>query len=296
MEELKNQIREVAVANLADLVGFAARDRFETLEAAKNPFSLFPEAKSVIVIGRRITRGTLRGIEEGINFGDYGSFGQSWLANQFVTETLYNVAAWLERQGYEAMPLIPGLHTGVAGVSEPVDPDFLYTAVACGLGEIGLSGELLTPRFGPRQRVAMILTDAELPSDDLCEKQICTKCGKCASVCPLSALGPAVETVNVAGKIMEVYSCRRSACAKCSNGAAAAGYMNTVMTGAVRETVEGVDRMAALCTRTCVAALEDADVLENKLNNRFRKREVWRKNEFGEIMPPLPVDESGNVQ
>ena len=45
-----------------------------------------------------------------------------------------------------------------------VPPDlqfqFRLAAVACGLGEIGWSKMLLTPEFGPLQRVAFIFTDA----------------------------------------------------------------------------------------------------------------------------------------
>ena len=49
---------------------------------------------------------------------------------------------------------------------ENVPPDlqfqFRICAVACGLGEIGWSKMLLTPEFGPLQRVAFIFTDGEL--------------------------------------------------------------------------------------------------------------------------------------
>ncbi|NIM69365.1 MAG: hypothetical protein GTO48_02660, partial [Xanthomonadales bacterium] len=37
--------------------------------------------------------------------------------------------------------------------------------VAAGLGELGHSKLLLTPQFGPRQRVFVVLTDAELEPD-----------------------------------------------------------------------------------------------------------------------------------
>ena len=40
--------------------------------------------------------------------------------------------------------------------------DFPAAAVNCGLGEKGLSGSLLTDDFGPFQRYAFVLTDAEI--------------------------------------------------------------------------------------------------------------------------------------
>ncbi|MCI6908320.1 MAG: hypothetical protein MR832_04125 [Clostridiales bacterium] len=291
MQAFKDAVRAAAEAALADLVGFAARDRFDGLPAAKNPFTLFPEAKTAIVIGRRVTRGSLRGVEEGVNFGDYGSFGKSWLADEFLTETLYTTAQEIERAGFDAMPLTPGPHPGADG-AEPCDPDFGYAAVAAGLGELGLSGEVLTPRFGPRQRFAILLTDAACESDPLCEKSVCTRCGRCAAICPLHAMGPETVDVCVAGKTMPVYERRARACASCPNGAVSLPYLQTVMRGSVREECPGVDRLAAVCGRTCVAALEDADVLENKFDLKFRQREVWRKDGNGRILPPVPADKA----
>ncbi len=46
------------------------------------------------------------------------------------------------------------------GVAPDLQFQFRIVAVACGLGEIGWSKMLLTPEFGPLQRVAFIFTDA----------------------------------------------------------------------------------------------------------------------------------------
>ncbi len=51
--------------------------------------------------------------------------------------------------------------------------------MACGLGEIGWSKVLLTPKFGPLQRVAFLFTDAELESDPEYVPHLCDNCGKC---------------------------------------------------------------------------------------------------------------------
>ena len=70
-----------------------------------------------------------------------------------------------------------------------VPPDlqfqFRIAAVACGLGEIGWSKMLLTPEFGPLQRVAFIFTDAELEYDEMYSGEpLCRKCGACVRECP----------------------------------------------------------------------------------------------------------------
>ncbi len=85
---------------------------------------------------------------------------------------------------------------------------FRLAAVACGLGEIGWSKMLLTPEFGPLQRVAFIFTDAELDYDEMYSGEpICRKCGACVRECPGGCI-PSIKsgktvTVNLDGKICE---------------------------------------------------------------------------------------------
>ena len=93
-----------------------------------------------------------------------------------------------------------------------VPPDlqfqFRLCAVACGLGEIGWSKMLLTPEFGPLQRVAFLFTDAELEYDEMYSGEpLCRKCGACVRECPGGCIPPinggAKVTVNIEGKICE---------------------------------------------------------------------------------------------
>ncbi len=85
---------------------------------------------------------------------------------------------------------------------------FRLAAVACGLGEIGWSKMLLTPEFGPLQRVAFIFSDAELEYDDMYDgAPLCRKCGACVRECPGGCI-PTINsgktiTVNLDGKICE---------------------------------------------------------------------------------------------
>ena len=61
-----------------------------------------------------------------------------------------------------------------------------------GLGEIGRMGLMMTPRLGPRVRIAVVTTDLELTPDqiepDPSMIDFCTKCGKCAENCPPKAI------------------------------------------------------------------------------------------------------------
>ena len=62
-QNFKAQLLESAKKIGIDLIGFASKARFEGVDAQHNPFSIFPEAKTVIMIGKRICRGSLRGVE-----------------------------------------------------------------------------------------------------------------------------------------------------------------------------------------------------------------------------------------
>jgi epoxyqueuosine reductase QueG len=274
METLKQKIIDFAKKDGIDLIGFADKSRFEGLDERVNPFSIFPEAKTVILIGKRICRGALRGVEEGTNFGDYALFGKNWLEDEFLSIACYDLVRFLEDNGWEACPLFPNpSELGPQGVSvaegrpEPnVYPDFDYAAVACGLGEIGRNGLFLSPKFGSRQRFHMILTDAEFEQTPLFEGHICDGCGKCAAVCPLGAIDMenTVE-IDVCGKKMPVATINYDACRVCKNGACKNRFAD----------IAKPDRVAALCNRSCLCHLEENDLVGNKFENNFRQREAW---------------------
>ena len=67
-------------------------------------------------------------------------------------------------------------------------PTAMIAALAgflAGLGEIGYSKVFLSPKFGPRIRLAAMLTDLELEPDPIIKPgTICNKCMACARACP----------------------------------------------------------------------------------------------------------------
>lgn len=282
MNNIEKIVRENLKACKIDLIGFAGKERFEGIDPQHNPFSIFPEGNTVIMLGKRICRGALRGVEEGTNFGDYALFGRNWLEDEFLSLACYDLVRVLEDNGWEACPIFPNpSELGPQGVSVAegrpapnVYPDFDYAAVACGLGEIGRNGLLLTPEFGSRQRFHMIITDAKIESSPLFEGHICDACGKCAESCPLGAIDidNTVE-VDVCGKKMQIAGIDYDLCKTCKNGAC----INRLAPMAKP------DRVAALCNRTCLCHLEEEELLSNKFENSFRQREAWRVDGKGTV-------------
>lgn len=192
----KQQIKEYALSRGLDLFGVANIERFKNAPQRMHPASIFPEVRSVIVVGRRIVRGGWRGIEEGTYWPNYSYFDYSGLLNTYFLQLpLYETACYIENFGYEACPL----YSGVAAEKAPPDvkplrpgqpaPDvnlaIRIAGVAAGLGEIGWSKVFLTREFGPRQRLAAILTDLELEPDPLVEpNSICKLDMACVRGCP----------------------------------------------------------------------------------------------------------------
>ena len=287
-EEVKAKARACG----ADLVGIAPVARFTDVPPDRNPASIFPECKSVIVLARRICRGSLRGVEEGTNFGStYQCFGYTWVEDNFLSQTSYDLSLWIEEQGFEAVPIFAyneaGMPKGVPvapGKPAPnvyIDPR--YAAAAAGLGEVGLGGFILTPEFGTRQRFAFILTDAELEGEPVRGKTLCGDCGGCAAACPFGAIHlDKTEALSVLGHEMKVAQIDTGLCAVCPNGAFLAS-------GRGKEP----DRIAAACGRECLVRLESAGKVGNAFENTFRKRAPWQLDAFKR---PMARDASGAMK
>jgi ferredoxin len=90
---------------------------------------------------------------------------------------------YIRSLGYRAQVSGPSLHYG------PMIPMF----VAAGLGQLGANGQLLSPHFGSRARLQIILTDAEMTYDEPIDygiHQFCQVCQVCVNRCPGRALMP----------------------------------------------------------------------------------------------------------
>ena len=279
--DFTTELKGKAKAFGADLVGIAPLERFASEPPQRHPASIFPGGKAVIAVGRRITRGTLRGIEEGTNWNSYTIFGYNNLDDAWVAETCYDLCMFLEDNGWEGVPIFPhppevwpqGVAVAPDRPAPNVIPDFDFAAVAAGLGEIGYGGFFLSPEFGPRQRLGLIITDAPLVADPLFQGDLCGDCRQCAIQCPLGAISEEeFSEVACEDKKIQVGKIQEELCRKCQNGAFANRYHKRGKP----------ERKAALCARTCMVALERAGKLENTFENPFRKRPQWAVNIWGE--------------
>lgn len=93
------------------------------------------------------------------------------------------IAEYLRQKGYGAQ----------AGPALCGDVNYVLLAEKAGLGAIGTHGLLISPKVGPRQRIAAVYTSIEnLPfskkNEYLWIKNFCEKCKKCVRVCPAGAI------------------------------------------------------------------------------------------------------------
>jgi epoxyqueuosine reductase len=197
--ELKKNIISCAKDNDADLIGFAGRQRFKD-----NPLlKAYPEVKTVIGMAFRVLRGSYRGIEEGSTYYQYTTTGVETIEETIMPMALLRVSSLLEDARYLAIP--QRKNQTIMQEEDDTNPEISYSeiyrgakaentldfeqaAVLCGLGEIGLSGSLLTDDFGPFQRYCFILTDALLEETSLAEPHLCDNCMECIKACPGKAI------------------------------------------------------------------------------------------------------------
>lgn len=64
-----------------------------------------------------------------------------------------------------------------------------FAATASGLATIGFNGVALTPEYGARQRFICVLTDLDVPANDMTDfDPECSDCRQCLTACPTKAL------------------------------------------------------------------------------------------------------------
>jgi epoxyqueuosine reductase QueG len=122
------------------------------------------------------------------------------MSYSFVDNAAARIARSLEKEGYESVHIASTMPVEFLGGRNFIG-EFPHrnAAVAAGLGVRGRNNLLITPEFGPRHRMASVITTAALEPDPALKESPCRKCEKCVKVCPVSAFvnGTAERPVDV---------------------------------------------------------------------------------------------------
>lgn len=172
------------------LVGIASTDRWEDppfepwMPEDFYPQSIFPDARSVIVIGLPVHLPVLATAPSIYYHELYKT------TNTLLDQYTYRLASFLNNHGYPSAFVPRDGYGGVEALRENPVAFFSHrhAALLAGLGTFGVNNALLTPEYGPRVRFGSVLTAAALPPDPLQEDDLCTRCMRCVQACPAGAL------------------------------------------------------------------------------------------------------------
>ncbi len=306
-------VKKKALELGADVVGIGNIDRWQGAPTQMDPRQIMPECKSIIGMVFRVERGSLRGVEEGTYFSNYSAMGYGGITYLYMPMTVINLSKFIEDQGYEAIPM--GHQSDWRAIDEagylrknysrPVrpgqaTPDVMIhlriAAYLCGLGEIGFSKMFLSPQFGPRCRVGIVLTDVELEPDPIYDgPKLCNRCMACVRACPGKAFSTEKTIkVNLAGHEVEWADIDIEKCNFAFRGAKHSGVAQDVSYfGGKDDSVPGewapfhhkppsVYKTGQAicgsrgCTRACMISLESRGVLQNNFKEKFRRRPEWK--------------------
>lgn len=174
------EIKQKAIELGANLVGIADLNRVQGLPTL--PDGLFDNYTHAIVIAVAVSREVFDTITDGPN--------PLYLHHYLATNALLDsIALQLQneiiRQGFRALA-IPASQT-LDKVNWMGHLSHKALGKAAGLGWQGKSLLLVTPQYGPRVRLATVLTNAPLEADPLLANR-CGSCQRCQEACPAGAI------------------------------------------------------------------------------------------------------------
>jgi len=176
MGKVKNtrEIKENGISHGADLIGIAD---------LRNIDGLFTYPKDLLSKNQY-------GVSIAVNLDRFDKYDNSTEDNAFLllSTIASHLKKFIESKGYKTIIIVPDKRVRKKG---PLywrgEISHKAVAKAAGLGWIGKSMLLVTPKFGPRVCLATILTDMPLLAGNPI-KNMCGKCNKCVNACPTKAL------------------------------------------------------------------------------------------------------------
>ncbi len=192
MEKFGRNFREEMKRKLdVELLGVASIEGSGSKELKERAASLLPGAKAVVVFGKEMQREIValvrpsKGVGEadpGELLGPHGDY-----LNGRLTRAAYDLGALLRKEGYRSLPL-PAAGCPMDQRSLTAIFSYKHAAELAGLGKMGRHSLLITPEFGPRVRLACLLTEAPLEASPAGQKNRCIDCDACIRACPAKAL------------------------------------------------------------------------------------------------------------
>ncbi len=196
----------------ASICGIGNPELFRNDDPQHNPYSILPNAKSIIGFGIKVPRGLYNAMDNERQYYNYTNLGVKYIDETFAEIFLIKMGCLIENEGYDAclQRSVPGFkvkgdkstNPEVNRIYElefasPVEDgkpapdviiDYNKAAVVCGLGSVGLHNKVITKKYGTYMRFVYIITDMELEFDEPFGEELCDGCGECIKACPGNAI------------------------------------------------------------------------------------------------------------
>ena len=174
-----------------ELIGVISIETSTSKELKDRATSLLPGAKSVMVVGKEIYKEVVALLEpfKGAGEAERGELlgPHSDYLNGRLTKAVYDLSELFRKEGYRSLPL-PAAGCPVDQRSLNALFSYKHAAQLSGLGTIGRHSLLITPQYGPRVRLACLLTEIALEPSAMEQKDYCIDCDVCIRECPAKAL------------------------------------------------------------------------------------------------------------
>jgi epoxyqueuosine reductase len=186
-EKLKPAVTREARHLGAALVGFAPVSRwteYDEVPEDYRPDAIWKSTQTVIVLAIPMLLPIVESTPS-INYQEMYTTG-----NILLDQMAYRLSVFLNERGYASIPLPRDGYGNLDILLKKMPACFshVYAVKYAGLGTIGLSHNLINPKYGPRLRYVSLFTEARFKGDRVLEEDLCKKCTLCSRLCPAQAM------------------------------------------------------------------------------------------------------------
>lgn len=203
-----------------DAVGVASLSDWKGTRLEETAMRLLPEAHTIVVLAIEISSEALDLSTHSRTLGapsmnDLLNAETDYI-NSRLNRAAFNFARTCRNLGLKAL-VLPA--SGCPTDNRFMEAVFSYkhAGQAAGLGQIGWHSLLITPDFGPRVRLAVCFTEAELESTKSEFTLRCENCSICLDKCPATALAvPETDEDYIINKFAcNAYQAASGGCSEC---------------------------------------------------------------------------------
>jgi epoxyqueuosine reductase QueG len=185
--KISRDVRRVAMKSGADLVGVCLPESLYQLPDHENRIKeMVKDPKAIVVAAVRMFPSPIECSEKNVRPAQY----ETYCLYSELDKIAFDVSRFLDDSGFEAAAIPTFLPVEMSPAKRGLtgDVSLRHAAEEAGLGRIGINRLLLTEKFGPRVRIAGVITDAPLQPDSKIKEEICNRCGECIRACPTGAI------------------------------------------------------------------------------------------------------------